>query len=59
MGKCSIPRSCLITPIPNDKILVWTKLKAFAEGKLDVAKIMISFYDMIKNIVGKGENAGY
>ena len=37
----------------------WTKFKAFADDKLNVAKIMISVFDRVENIVGKGENAGY
>ena len=37
----------------------WTKFKAFADDKLNVAKIMISDFDGVENIVRKGENAGY
>ena len=37
----------------------WTKFKAFADNKLNVAKIMISISDRVKNIVVKGENACY
>ena len=36
-----------------------TKLKVFADDKSDVTKMMISVYDRVENIVGKGENAGY
>ena len=36
-----------------------TKFKAFAENKLNVAKIFISVFDRVENIVGKGENAGH
>ena len=49
----------IINSLPNNKILDWTKLKAFADDKLDNAKIMISVYDWVENIVGKGENLGY
>ena len=45
--------------IPNDKILDVTKLKAFADDKLNVAKMTIFLYDRVENTVGKGENAGY
>ena len=45
-------------PSSNDKILNWTKLKTFVDNKLDVARITISLYDVVENIVGKGENAG-
>ena len=36
-----------------------TKLKAHADDKLNVAKMMISHCDRVENPVGKGENAGY
>ena len=48
-----------INPLPNDKISEGTKLKAFADNKLNVTKMMISLYDRVENTVGKGENAGY
>ena len=44
--------------LQND-VLDWHKFKAFADDKLNVAKIMNSVFDRIENIVGKGENAGY
>ena len=57
--------SCLISyqflsfkSFPNDKILGLTKLKTFADNKFNVAN-MISFFDSLENMVGKGENAGY
>ena len=37
-------------------------MKAFAEYKINVAKIMVSLsdrVDRVENIVGKGENAGH
>ena len=42
----------------NDKILDVTKLKAFADDKLNVARMMFSLFDRVENTVGKGENAG-
>ena len=45
--------------LPNNKILDVTKLKAFADNKLYVAKIPISHFGRVENTVGKGENAGY
>ena len=36
-----------------------TKLKAFTDNKSNVAKITISPFDRVENIVGKGENAGH
>ena len=46
-------------PLPNDKILDTTKLKAFADDNLNVAKKMISVFDIVQNTSGKGENTGY
>ena len=46
-------------PLPNDKILDMTKLKALVDDKLNVAKMMISLFDRGENTVGKEENAGY
>ena len=43
--------------LPNDKILVMTKLKAFAEDKLNVAKMTNSLYDRVEK-GKKGENVG-
>ena len=43
----------------NDKILDMTKLKAFADDKLNIAEMMISIFDRVENTEGKGENAGY
>ena len=51
--------SLFFNPFPNDKILDYTKLKAFADDNSTLAEKMISVYDRIENIVGKGENAGY
>ena len=48
-----------INPLPNEKILDMTKLKAFADDKLNVARMMIFLLDGVENTVGKGENAGY
>ena len=49
-----------LNSLPNDNILDWPKLKAFADDNSNVAaKMMISFYDRVENIVRKGENAGY
>ena len=45
--------------LPNDKSLDWSKLKTFSEDKLIVAEIIGFVPEMLQNIVGKGENAGY
>ena len=49
----------IINPLPDDKFLDLTKLKAFADNKLNVAKGMLSLFDRVENTVGKGENADY
>ena len=36
-----------------------TKLRAFADNKLNIAEMMIFLLDRVENTVGKGENAGY
>ena len=36
-----------------------TKLKAFADDNLDIAKMTISRFDRVENTVGIGDNAGY
>ena len=46
-----------LNPFPHDKILDQTKLKAFADDKLNATKIIISVFDRVENIVGKGEIA--
>ena len=48
--------SSSVSALPNDKILHWSKLKAFADNSLQV--MMIYVLDAVKKIVGKGENAG-
>ena len=46
------------TPLAYYKILDLTKLKAFADEKLNVGKMMIFLYESVENTEGKGENAG-
>ena len=48
-----------VNSLPNDKMLHWSKLKAFADDKIKVLRMMIFVFDRIENIVGKGENAGH
>ena len=48
-----------LNPLPDDKILVWSKLKAFADDKINGHKKLIFVLEMIENIVEKGENAGF
>ena len=48
-----------LNTLPYNQILDVTKLKAFADDKLHVAKMKISLLDREENSVGKGENIGY
>ena len=48
-----------VISFPNDKILDWSKLKAFAYNKIEVPTTMIFVFDRLENIVEKGENACY
>ena len=45
--------------LPIDKILHYSKLKAFADDNINLDKIMIFVFDRVENIVSKGEYAGY
>ena len=55
----SIEHVLALNSLPNDKLLDQTKLKAFGDNKLNVAKMTISLYNRVENTVVKGENAGY
>ena len=46
-----------VNPLTDVKILDQTKLKAFTDDKLYVTKIIISVFDRVENIVGRGEIA--
>ena len=45
--------------LPNDKFLDWSKLKVFADDKIEMAEKLKIVLGRVENIVGKGENAGY
>ena len=45
--------------LPNEKILDWSKLKAFADDKLNLTEKLIFVLGKVEKIVRKGENAGY
>ena len=45
--------------LPNDEILDWSKLKAFADDKINVTEKMKFVLERVENNVGKGENAAY
>ena len=50
---------CLPNSLPNNKFLDWSKLKAFADDKINVTEKLIFVLGRVENIVRKGENAGY
>ena len=49
----------MVNSLPNNILLDWSKLKAFADDILNIATIIIYVFYGLENIVGKGENAGY
>ena len=49
----------LLNSLPHNKILDWSKLKAFADDKLNATEKLKFVLGRVENIVGKGENAGY
>ena len=54
--------SLIFTSLPNDKVWDWSKLKAFADDKINVTekfKFETCFGKGSKNILEKGENAGH
>ena len=53
------PETLFLNSLPNNKILDWFKLKAFADYTIDVNKNLKSGMRRVENIVGKGENAVY
>ena len=44
--------------LPNDKILDWSKFKAFIDDKINVTEKLKFVLGRMENIEGKGENAG-
>ena len=49
----------MLNSLPNDKISHLSKLKAFADYKINVNKKFKFGFGRVENIVRKGENAGY
>ena len=48
-----------LNSLPNNKILDWSKLKAYADDKINVTEKLKFVIGSLENNVGKGENAGY
>ena len=49
----------MFIPLSKDKILDRSKLKAFADDKINLNKNSKFVFGRVENIVGKGENAAY
>ena len=49
----------LSNSLPNDKIKDLSKLKAFADDKINMTEKLKFVLERVENIVGKGENASY
>ena len=49
----------LFKSFPNNKVLDWSKLKAFADNKINVTEKLKFDLERVENIVGKAENPGY
>ena len=45
--------------LPNNIILDWSKLEAFADNKINMTKQLKFGMGRVEIIVGNGENAGY
>ena len=48
----------ILNPLPDDKFLDWSKLKAFADEKINVTQKLNFVLGSRENIMGNGENAG-
>ena len=48
----------ILNPVPDDKILDWSKLKSFANDEINVTEKLKFVLERVENIVGKGKNAG-
>ena len=48
-----------LNPFPNSKIYDWSKLKAFADDRINVTEKLKFVLGKVKNNEGKGKNAGY
>ena len=48
-----------LNPLPNDNILRFPTLKAFADNNIDVPQPLKFVLRIVAHVLGKGENAGY
>ena len=49
--------ACAFNPLPDDKILDWSKLKQSADNKFEFDVNSRKFSKLVENTVGKGEIA--
>ena len=49
----------MLYSLPNNKIFDWSKLKVFADDKINVNEILKFGLGRVENIAGKGENTGF
>ena len=47
-----------VSSLQHNKVLDWSKLKAFADNKINATEKLKFVVERIENIVRKGENAG-
>ena len=48
----------IFNSFPNNKIIDWSKFKAFADDKINVTETLKFLLGREDNIVGNGENSG-
>ena len=48
-----------LNTLPNNRILDWSKFKAFADNKSNVIEKLKFVLQRTESMVGKGENAGF
>ena len=48
----------MVYNVPNNKIVNWSKFKACADDKINVAEELKFVLQRVENNVGKGENTG-
>ena len=54
-----ILKAFFLNSLPNDKILDWSKFRAFTNKKIDATEKLKFVLGRVEKIVRKGENAGY
>ena len=58
IGRHSFQTFFSLNSLPNDKILDWSKMKAFTDDKINLSEKLKFVLGRVENIVGKGENVG-